>query len=176
MFLSELRILKIYVLTRSDPSLYGSHRWNAIGNSDSRLCLYTCASAHQKSYFFPIVSKNDSQLQSLSLNHFWFSFLAYIHLPSCIYAHYDIFQSPSGIWNRHEILYWLERMQEKFLPVRKNVHIHFFSLANAWQQGKQRNVLIFNKTSRKAIAFISTAHIGLLLIYLWSDFALLSSY
>lgn len=34
-FLSELRILKIYVLTRSDPGFYGSYRQNAVGNSDS---------------------------------------------------------------------------------------------------------------------------------------------
>lgn len=100
--------LKILVLTGSDSQFYGSYRYNSIGNSDSWFCLYTCASAHQNSYFSPVVSKNDSQLQDPRLNHFWFLFLAYIYLLLYMSAHYDIFQSPSGTWNGHVIFYWLE--------------------------------------------------------------------
>lgn len=60
--------------------------------------VYTLVLQHiRKAIFFPVVSKNGSQLQSLSLIHFWSPFLAYVHFPSCICAHYDIFQSPSGI-------------------------------------------------------------------------------
>lgn len=147
MFSSIQGNLKILVLTGSDPQFYGSYRYNSIGNSDSWFCLYTCASAHQNSYFFPVVSKNDSQLQDPRLNHFWFLFLAYIYLLLYMSAHYDIFQSSSGTWNGHVIFYWLEStLGKKSFPVGKNYAFAFgFPLSNAEQQVRQRNLLRFPK-------------------------------
>lgn len=91
--------------------------------------VYTLVPQHiRKAIFFPVASKNVSQLQGLRLNHFWFLFLAYIYLPSYMYAHYDIFQSPSGTWNRHAIFYWLESTLGKKLSSRKNMHLHLLFL------------------------------------------------
>jgi hypothetical protein len=101
-----------------------------------------CFSTSEK-LFFLIVSKNVSQLQILSLNHFWFPFLAYIYFSSCMYAHFDIFQTPSGIWNRHAIFYWLESTQEKFFTIRKIMHIYLFfscQCTAAWKTEKYANI------------------------------------